>query len=113
MKQSVVQKTVISPFLMTVFASVAITGVLLFFHVKNGPIVVVHEWLGMVFVIAGLLHIILNLRQFVAYLKLPRAWIGIALALICIGVFAVGGLTHPGGHHGPQSEGAPQSGQAR
>lgn len=112
MKPSVVQKPVLSPFLLTVFAAVAVTGVLLFFHIKNGPIVVIHEWLGMAFVIAGVLHIVLNFRQFLSYCKLARAWIGIVLALVLVGLFALAGLNHHGGPHGRPGEGAPQSGQS-
>ncbi len=110
MKPSVVQKPILSPFLLTVFAAVAVTGVLLFFHIKNGLIVVVHEWLGMVFVIAGAVHVILNFRQFLAYCKLTRAWIGVVLALVLIGFFAVAGLNHHGGPHGRPGAGAPQAG---
>jgi hypothetical protein len=112
MKQSVVKKPVISPFLFTVFAAVAVTGVLLFVDVKNGPITVIHEWLGIVFVIAGLLHIILNFRQFLSYFKLTRAWIGVVLGLALIGFFAFAGFGHHGGPHGRPGADAPQSGQA-
>lgn len=99
MKDPILQKPVLSPFLVTIFAAISVTGVLLFFHIKNGSIVVVHEWLGLIFVVTGLIHLILNFRQFSAYLKLRRSWIAITAAALLILVLALAGLNHKGGHN--------------
>lgn len=99
------QKTVISPFLLVVFAASAITGVLMFFHIKNGPIVVVHEWLGMAFALAGVLHLVLNFRQLTAYFKTRQSWVALGAALALVALFVAAGWhgegEGPRGHRPP------------
>lgn len=102
-------KTWLSPFVTITFVIISVTGVLLFFHVKNGPIMALHEWFGWLFVVAGLVHVLLNIRPLLSYLKRPAALASIAVALV-IGVFlTIGGVKHEGENRrrGP----APESGQ--
>ena len=110
MKPSVVQKPFVSPFLFSIFLAVGVTGTLLFFHVKNGPIVVIHEWLGMAFVVAGLIHILLNFRTLLAYFKTRQCWVATLAAVLLIALFAIAGFNHGEGRHGPH--GSPDSVEA-
>lgn len=92
-------KPICSPALVVGFMVLSVTGGLLFFHVKNGSIMVLHQWFGWVFVAAGLLHLALNLTPLLAYLKLRRAWLSLAAAVFLAIVFGAIGLRHKGPPH--------------
>ena len=75
-------KTIISPFAGVTFAAVALTGILLLFHQKLPAVHEIHRWGGLLFVAAGVVHLILNWRPFIAYFKDTRAmWGSLAGAL--------------------------------
>lgn len=67
------------------FALMAVTGVLMFFHLDTGLNKVAHEWLGWAMVAAVALHVILNWRAFTLYFKRP-----LAMGLIGVFVLALG-----------------------
>jgi hypothetical protein len=108
MKNPLLNKTCLSPFVAVAFVVIAATGVLLFFHVKNGPIMALHEWFGWVFVVAGVIHLLLNLSPLLAYLKRPAALVSVGVALALVALLWIGGAQHEGEHHrrghGPGSE---------
>jgi len=109
MKLTLPQKYVISPFVAAVFAAMATTGVLMFFHVKNGSIVTLHEWAGWAFLAAGLVHFLLNAKPLWSYLSLKwgRVSLVCALALI-LGLVAIGWSKKKGGERrGPQPDTRP------
>lgn len=69
------------------FAVMAVTGILMFFHLDSGLNKLAHEWLSWAMVAAVALHVVLNWRAFSLYFKRP-------LAMGLIGVFvAVLGLS--------------------
>lgn len=109
-------KTWISPFVAVAFAVIAVTGLLLFFHVKNGPIMALHEWFGWLFVIAGAVHLLLNLRPLLAYLKQPAALISLGVGLALVAFLWFGGAAHEQEHHrrgyGPGQPPLPSSSSA-
>ena len=49
------------------FMVASITGVLMFFEIAPGGIRATHEWMSLLFVLAGLLHIYTNKRPFARY----------------------------------------------
>lgn len=55
------------------FLLIAVTGVLMFFHLETGLSKVAHEWLGWVLVVAVGAHVWLNWRAFNIYFKRPVA----------------------------------------
>ena len=99
MKTPLSFKTWLSPFVAVAFAVIAVTGVMLFFHLKNGPIMALHEWFGWLFVVAGTVHLLLNLRPLVAYLRRPAALISLGTALVLVAVLWIGGAQHEQEHH--------------
>ena len=115
MKTSLSSKTWLSPFVAVAFAVIAVTGVLLFFHIKSGPIMALHEWFGWLFVVAGIVHLLLNLRPLVAYLRRPAALVSLGVALVLVALLWFGGAQHEGEHHrrgyGPERP-APSSSSA-
>ncbi len=109
MKNPLLNKPFLSPFVAMAFAVIAVTGVLLFFHVKNGPVMVLHEWFGWLFVITGTVHLLLNLRPLLAYLRQPTALVSMGVALVLIVLLSVGGARHEREHHGHGYRGPPSS----
>ncbi len=99
MKLPAVEKTFLSPFVAVAFAVIAATGVLLFFHVKNGPIMVLHEWFGWLFVAAGTVHTALNVRPLLAYLRRPAAQAAVGVAVLLVVVLGLAGTRHEHEHH--------------
>ncbi len=55
------------------FLLMAVTGVLMFFHLNSGLNKLAHEWTGMVMIAAVFLHVALNWRAFMLYFKRPLA----------------------------------------
>ncbi|MDR3514939.1 MAG: hypothetical protein P4M00_03925 [Azospirillaceae bacterium] len=51
---------------------VAVTGVILFFFAAHGPITLLHEWLGLVFVVVAILHGWRHRRVIATYLGQNR-----------------------------------------
>lgn len=59
-----------------------VTGVMLFFHAYKGQITALHEWLGMGFVIATMLHLARHWKPFCSLMKQRRMHILTGLALL-------------------------------
>lgn len=104
MKNISAHKTWLSPFVGVAFAVISITGALLFFHVKNGAVMALHEWFGWLFIVAGLVHVVLNIRPLLGYLRRPQALVALGVAGIITAVLWIGGANHEGGH-GPRGHG--------
>ena len=64
------------------FAVAAVTGALMFFHVGGHTLTGLHEWLGMLFVAASLLHVTRNWRGFVKVATTGRIWVLSGVAAI-------------------------------
>ncbi len=79
----------LSPFAATAFFAVSITGVLLLFHMKSGGVYQIHKWGGLLFILAGLLHIMANWRIFASYFKRKTAFSGILAAVAGIALLVV------------------------
>lgn len=94
------ERTWISPVVTVAFVVIAITGLLLFFHAKNGAIVTLHEWVGWGFVIAGMLHVLLNWNPLLGYLKRRSGLIAIGVSLVIVAALTVAGATRQ--HGGPR-----------
>ena len=101
MKAKPILRSIASPFVAIAFLVLAITGALLFFHVKSGPIVFLHEWFGWIFLGTGLLHLLLNARPLAVHLKQWRGITTLAIAVTLVAALTIIGLNHPNGdrHH--------------
>ncbi len=87
-------KTWIAPVITIVFVSVAVTGVMKAFDVEIPGTKEVHGLLGLLLVLVGLAHVILNWKVFVFYLKQHRA----ALIGLIAGLMLVAALVALGVH---------------
>lgn len=84
-----------TPLAVALFAVVGVSGVLIFFHLGEGVLKGLHEWLGLAFVAASALHVARNWNGFVKIVKTRRTQaliggIGIATAAFLM-VSAQGG----------------------
>ena len=61
-----------TPLAVALFTVVGISGVLIFFHLGEGPLKGLHEWLGLAFVAASALHVARNWNGFVKIVKTKR-----------------------------------------
>jgi hypothetical protein len=86
-----------TPIVVAVFVVSATTGVLLFFHVGERLIKELHEWIGVVFVVAAALHIARNARTLAGYGRKPTLWIAAALVLATAAAFIVPAMQEPAG----------------
>ncbi len=89
MYKKILSRSVITPFTIALFLIISITGVLMFFHIQSGPIRGLHEWLSIVFVVFGVLHVVVNWHVFLTYLKKPAMIIFFILIAI-LPLFLIG-----------------------
>ncbi len=78
----------ITPFISLVFLVVGFSGLLMFFHLFDGSTEVVHEFLGVFFVVCAILHIILNWKALKIHFK-KGVFIPAALAVIVVSVLFI------------------------
>ncbi|WP_164126972.1 DUF4405 domain-containing protein [Sphingobacterium luzhongxinii] len=85
----------ITPFISLVFLVVGLTGVFMFFHLFDGYTEIVHEFLGLFFVVCTVFHIILNWKALKIHFKrgvfIPA---GVAVAVISL-LFIIQQQLHP------------------
>lgn len=68
-----------TPLSMATFLVIGITGLMMFFHVRNSQVGDLHEWFGIAFVVIVLLHLIRNIKSFGLLLRQPRTWVVVVL----------------------------------
>lgn len=78
----------ITPFITLVFLVVALTGVLMLFHLFDGYTEVAHEILGLFFVILSVLHVLLNWKALKIHFR-KRVFIPAAIAVAAISILLI------------------------
>ncbi len=97
----------------TSFVIIAVSGVLIFFHIGEQYLKGMHEWIGMAFVIFSILHAIRHLKPVATYFKKRRTHVITALSMVVAAAFIIGaGLGdgkggHPFGRFAKASTNAP------
>ena len=96
----------LSPFMTVVFLVIAVTGLLMSFDIHVAGTGYLHKWLGIIFIIAGTVHLFLNWRRLRIYLtgRPAKAMIFLAI-LISILVGIAGHSEHERGHRRQQHGG--------
>lgn len=100
MSMNIFKKSCLSGLVAISFVLVGISGVLMLFHVRIGAMTVLHEWIGLLFVLAGVLHLILNWKIFAKYCKQRSVIITIISVAILGAALMLSGGDHDshGGH---------------
>lgn len=78
-------RSFITPLITIFFLVVALSGLLMFFHIFDGYTEVVHEILGVIFVVFSVLHVILNWKALKIHFK-KRVFI---LSTIVVAVISI------------------------
>jgi protein-S-isoprenylcysteine O-methyltransferase Ste14 len=92
-------RKVITPITGALSLVIGISGVMLFFHLEEGLVKGVHEWLGMAFILVMLAHLALNWRTFKQHFTKPAAWLGAAAVSAITVMFLIASLSMP--HENP------------
>ncbi len=71
-----------------VFLIVGLSGVLLYFHLYESSVKELHEILGLVFVVAALLHIVANWKQMKGYFS-KKTFIVVSFSVLLVSVSLV------------------------
>lgn len=75
-----------TPLVIGSFIIMAATGTLMFFHLDTATMKTIHEYAGLVMVVGGVSHLILNWRAFTTYFKRPLATGLMALGVVVLGL---------------------------
>ena len=88
-----IQREWATPLTAGAFGLLAVTGVLMFFHLDTGLNKVVHEWLSWAMVIGVALHVLLNLTAFKRYFtqNTGRVVIGLFALMLALSFIPLGG----------------------
>jgi hypothetical protein len=99
MPSRMIERSWVSPITALSFLVVATTGLLMLLHVRLPGMKGLHEWMGVVFVVAALLHIVLNWRPFLTCLRQRSAAValGVALVLGAVALLVPADHDRPGG----------------
>lgn len=102
-------RTWLSPFTTVIFVAIAVSGVLMFFQVRFGGITVLHEFAGLLFVGAGVLHLAIHWKTLMGYFRHRTAQVIFGFALVACLALLVFGSSHQGhserGRRGPPDVG--------
>ncbi len=90
--KSMLERTWVSPFVAISFLMVGATGILMLLHVKGHAISNLHEWMGFIFVIGGVLHLILNWKGFLSCFQSKQSLFAIVLVAAFSLLLVIGGM---------------------
>lgn len=90
----------ITPITIGSFLLIGVTGLLMFFKVRGGLIVVAHEWLSPVFVVGAALHTWLNWRALWSHVTRARGMVvvGLFAAILLLSFAPLGDVARKHGH---------------
>jgi hypothetical protein len=101
----VIPRNILSALLTTVFAVVAITGVMMFFKIRPLSTELIHIWLGLGFTVISVLHLLKNWTGFVSYFKKSSTVLSIGAGVIVTALFIVVPLVGGGSEKGVNPKG--------
>lgn len=94
-------KKYVTPLSLIAFAFVGVSGLMMFFGLRNHTLNELHAWIGIAFVIIAILHIFRNDRAFTFMIRQKRSILLVAI-LGCIGTAAIAmSFNAPAGHGSP------------
>ncbi|GAA4520942.1 MULTISPECIES: DUF4405 domain-containing protein [Sphingobacterium] len=90
-----INRNIVTPFISLIFVVVAITGMLMLFHLWDGYTEVLHEVLGLLFVFCAAFHILLNWKSLRGHFK-KGVFLPAALAVLVLSaILVVAEITYP------------------
>ncbi len=103
MIKAMTDRPFLSPVVAFTFVPVALTGVLLLFHLHLPGMMSIHKWIGLGFTLFCIFHIAVNWKILVKYLNRKGARSALVLAVVLTvvcGVFGLGDKDGRPGEHG-------------
>lgn len=91
-------KSVITPFTVISFLIISITGIQMFLGIRNHFVSGLHEWVGLAFVLFGVLHLVVNWKVFLTYIRKPLTIVLLVLTIGATPFLFIGGQER--GHGG-------------
>jgi hypothetical protein len=83
------------------FLVTAVTGVLLFLRVRAAPTEELHIWIGMLMLLAFILHVARNWKAFVGYFRKPPTYVAAVLTVVASVALAYPALSGSATEDGP------------
>ncbi|MFT5726627.1 MAG: hypothetical protein ACI8PB_000748 [Desulforhopalus sp.] len=77
------QKPWNSPFVAVTYAAVAVSGILMLFHIKLPGVLHIRQWGGL-FLFGGTIHVLINWRKPLSYFKNRKAVYGTLAGVLTI-----------------------------
>jgi hypothetical protein len=102
---SVTVRQWLSPLVAVLFASIAVTGVLMWLDVRLPGVKQLHEIGGLVFAAAGIAHVVSNWKALTAYFRKPKAWVTLGAGVLACLALLVAGLAGGGDHEDGRERG--------
>ena len=84
----------VTPVLTLIFLVVALSGLLMFFHLLDGYTTAIHEIMGLAFVLFSILHLVINWRSTKSYFPKKIFLISAAVVLVLSVFLVVVDTTH-------------------
>lgn len=91
MFEAICKKNWLSPLLGVFFVAVGLSGTLMLFHLSPPFLRGMHEWIGLGFVVTGVLHLVLNWKALLRYFETRMAVVSLVIGVLLVGFFVVGG----------------------
>lgn len=86
-----IKRNFVTPFITLLFLVIAISGTFMFFHILDGYTEVLHELLGILFLIFSVLHVVLNWKSLKSHFKKRMfATASIVITLLSILIITIG-----------------------
>ncbi len=98
-------RSFLSPAVAFTFIPVALTGILLLFHIRFPGIKDIHDWMGLAFVIFCAFHIVVNWKPFTGYLKKTGTRHALVVAVALTVVCGIIGINDGDRGHSPRRAG--------
>lgn len=83
LKQMKPSRNFITPYITWTFVALSLTGLLMLFHIADGFTEVVHELLGLIFVIITILHVIINWKALKTHFGKKTFSSSMAVVFLC------------------------------
>lgn len=104
------QRSWVSPITALSFAAAAITGLLMLLHLSIPGLKAIHDWMGVLLCVAGLIHLCLNGRTFLAHFRHKAALGAVAAGMVIL--LAALFVPSQGNHGGRDSRAASRAAEA-
>lgn len=77
-------KAWLSPLVAVLYSAVAMSGILMLFHLRGPGIRTLHEWGGILFLFVATIHLVFNWQIFISYMRRKSAVFGAGCGILIV-----------------------------